>query len=657
MNCNDTNNAGSNAPTLTTLRKRQRQDGALWSGSISPNGKHIACVSPFKKGFWILTITPASSANNSTAPSSSFSPSISTTTATSTSTSTRHLTRPLQKCTSIRRPEVDRDDFLHTKRKAPLSFIKRVTWSNNATAQSNQTIQTNQTTQQMNPSILAVLIDDGRCRLFDSNCKSISRVRWFPPSEEASTGIHPELGKRAVDVVFVENGTTICILCQDCVLRRYDVTPCLVALQEQEEEEEEEEENEANGGGDGGDGDERIGLDVDEVTAYPMSRPIEMPDLHLNQYFSKIHRVVQVPESTNQLWIFGIGVNNTTNSGSSDGGSGGGSDDGSGSSCMGCWDLSKDLNDMMICKPIPIPTHGVHEEEDERAVGGGSVSSGMGMSREETEDKDESCWNKCGNRCCCHAPKAISLHPHTIRCVAVSSSPSPPSPLATSTQETKKEENIKLATVDMNGVVTIWSWNQDTKKQAEFQFILAARNFPDIQIGEESSINTNHQNNAIRTSTDIHSASTTATSSSASNTSSMSAELRLRKSRDRFASFVDTEEEDCISSSVLPLVTAVAFVRNGSQLLLLHDDGSTTFLNVATKTISKNYFNMKVFETKSFLCEKNIYLNGCKSSVAIITSKEKEQRDRSGSADSSGSISSLNSAGSVSSNAANQDSK
>ena len=71
MNCNDTSNAGSNAPTLTTLRKRQRQDGALWSGSISPNGKHIACVSPFKKGFWILTITPASSANNSTAPSSS----------------------------------------------------------------------------------------------------------------------------------------------------------------------------------------------------------------------------------------------------------------------------------------------------------------------------------------------------------------------------------------------------------------------------------------------------------------------------------------------------------------------------------------------------------------------------------------------------------
>ena len=106
-------------PTVDTWRQRHQRDGALWAGSVSPDGQFVACVSPFKRGFWLLTIN--STSGNRTVAGSSGAPgggellaSERGTTVDTTATGTPSAPCR-QYCVRVRRPEVDREDFLTAK--------------------------------------------------------------------------------------------------------------------------------------------------------------------------------------------------------------------------------------------------------------------------------------------------------------------------------------------------------------------------------------------------------------------------------------------------------------------------------------------------------------------------------------------------------------
>jgi hypothetical protein len=533
--CRSKNNGNSNKsnsnqisyvsprPSLNTLRKRQRREGSLWSGSVSPNGCYIACVSPFKKGFWLLTINETGSSNSSSTNNyeqveefgrdfnglrgvnmddRSCVPLVSLATG----------QEPRQRCIRVRRPELDRDDFLNVKRSAPASFVSRVAWNNTS-------------------DIVAILVDDGRIQIFDRFCRPLSRSRWFPQAHETGNGGSPTDHCRGIDIVFTDD-TTLCVLFDNCVIRRYDLSKCCENDGDDDEEVEVEEGVE--------DSHERN----EDVQVFPILQPIDMPDLNVNRYFSSVHRIILVPKHSEsqpsmlrtatltpsvRVWVFGL----THSDGENQSGSGDGSK--KRKNCnepsVGCWDLSMEVGQRMMYAPIPIPIRGEHEidSNDDDDV----------ENEIEKEKYDEHFNNEhwCRGRfcrCCLMNKKDIPVHPHATRSVSCI---------------LLRNNNGRLAVVDMTGVLSIYNFNATN---GQIQLIFSGRNFPNLSplSAAPAIYNAEKENN---------------------NGKGESSGLLRR--RNRYASFVEnTNDSMILTNCVLPLIVAIAFVRNDNYLMLLHDN-------------------------------------------------------------------------------------
>ena len=532
----------------------------------------------------------------------------------------------------MRRPEVERDDFLNAKRKAPPSFVQRVAWSDpsfndndngNGNGNGNDPSTGDRSNRFPLRQLLAVLVDDGRILLFNAQTlRSLSKARWYPPSlmQEGSTGEYPEIGRRAVDVLFMEDGgSTLCVLCEDCVLRRYDTNPCWLVEEENDhndddyDDDDNDEEDEGN---------IMTMIMEDSTTAtrvVPISRFIVMPELSVGHVFRAVHRIVSCSSDSSCVWIFGILRDNSDNSNSN-------SNSGSNHSAFGCWDLSKDVSEMMLHAPIPLPTHGAHENTASDA----SENESSENDQKKTNSKNTGLCSRVCHCCCRRTTEVIRLNPHSVRCVSVCQG--------------------RLATVDLTGVVTVWSTLNQTPL-----LILAARNFPEVQDGEEMPLelktmtNNDHsvRENGVSSGVEDQGQDHVSESGHQGKTGATT-----RRRLDRYSSFVDAEDNDFLRMSscrVLPLVTGCAFVSHGQSLLLLHDDGTTTFLTLpslssshtASSTaiiaaVTKRHHGMLHVTSRTLLCESrsgsssrqnNVVVDHNNNRAAVLVTHHEEQEE------------------------------
>ena len=609
--------------SVETIRATRRElEYSQWQADVSPDGSKVACCSPFEPGWWILTIS-----------------SITTSREGANAIDRDSTSSKLLGCTRIARPDAFVGDGSAKSLESLSSFVSRVAWTSDS-------------------SIVAVLLDSGGLRFFGgTDCRPMfSRRPWYPPptthqdSTSASTLIfgseHVSQGKgagsvissgryprddfRAIDIYFQSPSKKethiLHVLCEDRRIRRFR---CVV---EGEQGTRHQAEN------------SKIACTQGDI----LSDPVDLPDADLRGMFSSVSRIVSVPGSGGGLaWVFGLrsGANNND-----DGHEGFGEEfdvrGNTSPSWVCCWDLATRSESIVPSPcwraPIMVPNRGAHERYnfDESELTANSFTKGIRDTNDNTVVVHQQSGPISICRCyCCREDPPVQVPLHSIRSVAVLAGEVPfeSEVERRSIGDGERDNAQTLATVDLSGVVSVWSFRSS---DGELTLISSTRH---VRLTEANGDSVSRENQ------------------STSETLRSTGPLRRLN---RLASFMDEEDEDedefqrnsfsqnsvdnpaggpssnsnsSISSSssssssrkvsgsvceVLSLVVGASWLRSddGSPaLFLLHENGRTTlFPNILSESSlegTRSIWRNPEFGRFSIICETSICIEGDTSNL------------------------------------------